>query len=262
MGQHIADVLGILNIPRLVVESDPARVGELEKQGVPTLFGDAANSEILNHTGMEHARALVITLPEEAAAEIVVAAARELAPKLPIIVRASTRSGVTRLAALGAQDVIHPELEGGLEVVRHTMLRLGLPATQVERYADAVRQDHYEEIVSTPEEHSVLDQLMQAARSMEIAWLTLDTSSPLVGQSVAEANLRERTGASVIAVSRNRLLIANPKSAFEFQEGDLVALIGDASQVSAAERLLTPNQSKSPGFDPVVAIEETAVSGS
>ena len=65
---------------------------------------------------------LVVTLPDEAATEIVVAGARERAPDLPIIARAATRSGVHNLVELGAQDVIHPELEGGLEVVRHTLL--------------------------------------------------------------------------------------------------------------------------------------------
>ena len=116
---------------------------------------------MLAHAGLERARALVVTLPDEAATEVVVATATALAPGLPVIARAATRAGVARLARLGARAVIHPELEGGLEVVRHTLLALDYPAEQVQEYADAVRQDGYDPAVSSPEERRALDQLPQ-----------------------------------------------------------------------------------------------------
>ena len=75
VGQYVVNVLGHLDVPRLVVEMDAARVDELERDGVPVLMGDAANPELLKHAGLGHARALVVTLPDDAAAEIVVAAA-------------------------------------------------------------------------------------------------------------------------------------------------------------------------------------------
>ena len=67
VGGHIVDILGRIGVPRLVVESDSNRAEELQRQGVPVLFGDAANSEILTHAGLGHARALVVTIPDEAA---------------------------------------------------------------------------------------------------------------------------------------------------------------------------------------------------
>jgi CPA2 family monovalent cation:H+ antiporter-2 len=142
VGHHIVDVLGHLGLPHLVVESDADRVEALRGQHVPALFGDAANSEILNHAALDHARALVVTLPEEAAAETVVSTARQLAPDLPLIVRAATQTGADRLARLGAQDVIHPELEGGLAIVRHTLLRLGYPADEADAQAELMRVAH------------------------------------------------------------------------------------------------------------------------
>jgi CPA2 family monovalent cation:H+ antiporter-2 len=162
VGQHIVTVLGRLEIPRLVVEVDVGRVTELEQQGIPTLFGDAANSEVLAHVGLAQARALVVTVSDEASAEIVVAKARDLAPTLPIIARASTQAGVKLLTQLGAQEVIHPELEGGLEVVRSTLIRLGLPGNAVEQYAEAVRHDQYDMTASTAAEQQALEQLLSA----------------------------------------------------------------------------------------------------
>jgi len=239
VGQHIVNVLERLGVPRLVIEIDSGRAAEFNARGIPTLFGDAANSDVLIHAGLERARALVVTLPDETATEMVVAAARKIAPNLPIIARAATTKGVGRLLNLGAHDVIHPELEGGLEVMRHTLLCLGYPATQVQGYTDAVRRDEYDTTVSSDAEHQALDQMVRAARGIEIAWRLVSEQSPIVGQTLAEANIRARTGTSVIALIRNQQLIANPKSSTVFQAGDLLGLIGDREQIAAAEQLLS-----------------------
>lgn len=239
VGKHVVTVLERLDIPRLVVEVDQARAVEFTARGVPTLFGDAANSEVLTHAGLAQARALVVTVPNEAAAELIVAAARDLAPNLPVIARAATTSGVSRLINLGAQDVIHPELEGGLEVVRHTLMRLDYPPTQVQSYTDAVRRDQYDTSVSSPAEHQVLDQLLHTARGMAISWRAVPADSPLVGHSLAEVNLRAQTGASVIALIRDQQVLANPKSNTIFLAHDMVGLIGESEHVAAAENLIS-----------------------
>lgn len=238
VGKHIVQVLRHLNISCLVVEQDAARASEIQKEGVKTLFGDAANSEVLNHAGLDQARALVITVPNETTAELITATADEIAPQLPIIVRASTDTGVQRLAAHGAHYIIHPELEGSLEIVRHTLLILDYPMEQIQRYVDTIRQDSY---VNTPEheQYRALDQLVSAVRGVEIAWLMVTRGSPIVGQSLAEANLRARFGASIIALMRDHKVFPNPKSDFRFSEGDLVGFIGNREELAATEGFLS-----------------------
>ena len=238
VGRHIVNVLGQTDIPYLVIEADAERVAELDRRGVNTLFGDAANSEVLTYAGLSRARALVVTLPDEAANAVIVIAAREGAPELPIIARASTEEGVTQLGQLGAQHVIHPEMEGGLEIVRHTLLQLGFPMREVSLYADAVRRDHYDAQVNTNEEYRLLHDLVSATQGIEVTWFTLDSGSPLAGQTLAAANLRARTGASIVAILRGHDLMANPKSQTLFVAGDRVGLIGEPEQVEAAGALL------------------------
>ena len=75
------------------------------------LYGDAANSEVLTHACLERARAGVDRAGGRTG-ELIVAAVRDLAPNLPIIVRAATEEGVQALADLGAKVVIH-RLQGG-----------------------------------------------------------------------------------------------------------------------------------------------------
>src|SRR2546428_1061749 len=160
VGQHLVKGLGHLGIPRLVVEQDIGRVTGLERQGVPTLYGDAANSDILARVHLRQARAVVVTPPDEAAAFIVVATARAEAPHVPIIVRAATEEGVHRLFALDAQHVIYPELEGALEMMRETLDRLGYLESDVQEYTDAVRGSHYDLSISSDIEQRALEQML------------------------------------------------------------------------------------------------------
>jgi monovalent cation:H+ antiporter-2, CPA2 family len=245
VGSHIISLLQELGVPHLVVEADAQRVQELNQRGISTLFGDAANSEVLTHTGLQRARALVVAGPDEASSELVVAAARDIAPELPIIARASTEDGIDRLTKLGAQEVVHPELEGGLEIVRYTLLQLGFHLQEIYRYTDAVRRDHYDLDINTDEEHRLLQELLDAANSIEIRWFRLQPESPLIGRTLAEVNLRSRTGASVVGILRNRQLMANPKSMTMFQADDRIGLIGDKEEIEAVEKLLSESESES-----------------
>lgn len=238
VGKHIVEVLGHLHIPYLVIDSNIERLQNLAKKGVPTLLGDTANSEILTHAGLSRARMLVVTLPEEAATELTVAAARDLAPQLPVIARAATRAGVKRLSALGAQLVIHPELEGGLQVIRHTLLQLGFPLQEVRRYADTVRREHYDALVKSAGEEQLLSDLLDAQDLIEIAWLRFPSGSSLERRSLGEVALRSRTGATVVAIAREGRLMLNPTTETVFQDGDRIGLIGSPEQLAAAENLI------------------------
>jgi CPA2 family monovalent cation:H+ antiporter-2 len=240
VGHHVVDVLRQLGVPCLVVDLDAERVESLRRSGVRVLYGDAGNSEILAHAGLEQARALVVTVADSATASIVVAAARQLAPALWTIARSSTAGGLKTLYDLGARSVIHPELEGGLEVVRHTLTQLGYPLREVQRYADAVRRDGYDPAPNRPDEHRALADLMAAAGSLEITWLAVREGSPLAGQTLAEANLRARTGSIVVAIRRDEQLLPSPPTDLPLAPGDRLAMIGAAAQVDAAERLLEP----------------------
>ncbi|HEU0292260.1 MAG TPA: cation:proton antiporter [Anaerolineales bacterium] len=249
VGHHIVNLLGQMEIPHLVIDADAARIEELNRRGVHSLYGDAANSEVLTHAGLERARALVVAGPDESASELVVAAARDISPKLPIVARATTIDGIDRLSELGAQDVIHPELEGGLEIVRHALLQLNFPLHEIIHYIDAVRRDHYDTQLNTEEEHRLLHELIHASGNLEVSWFSLDAGSPLVGRTLKEVNLRTLTGASVVAIMRNRQLIANPKSLTVFEAGDRVGFIGDKGQIDDVEQLLFQHETGDIGVE-------------
>lgn len=245
IGAYVGRMLRLLDLPQLMIERDVDRMEEVQSRGVMTLFGNAADSELLVHAHLDKARALVVTVPDEITSELIVIAARHINPDLPIIVRARTEDSIDRLTKHGANYIIHPELEGGLEMVRHTLLVLGYPTMQIQRYVDEVRHDAYDMTNVTHAEKRVLDQLMQTVRGIEITWHTITADSPVVGQTLAEANLRAKVGVSVIALVRDGHVMPNPKSHTAFEVGDLVGVIGEDAELAAV----------APYFDPSFALD-------
>jgi monovalent cation:H+ antiporter-2, CPA2 family len=74
-------------------------------------------------------------------------------------VRAATQEGIGKLLTLGATGVILPELEGGLEIVREVLTRLGYADSDIQEYTDAVRHDHYDTFISTVAEQQALSHM-------------------------------------------------------------------------------------------------------
>jgi CPA2 family monovalent cation:H+ antiporter-2 len=204
---------------------------------------------VLDHAGLSRARALVVTLPDEAACEVVVAAGRHQAPQLPIIARAATQEGVGQLHRLGAEDVILPELEGGLEIMRHTLMRLGFPSTDVDGYAEAVRRDRYDITVSTPDEQGAIDQLLHASRALGIAWFCVTEGSSLIDQPLAEVRLNTNRRSRIIAVLRDGQLIAHPEPGFRLRVNDLVSVIGESGASEGADGITGGSLFSSSGLD-------------
>jgi CPA2 family monovalent cation:H+ antiporter-2 len=238
VGRHIAEVLGQIGVARLVIESDTSRTKRLEEIGIPVLFGDAANSEILNHAGLDRAKALIVTVPDDAAALTIATTARRSAPQLHIVSRASTWDGARHIKEAGATAVVRPELEGGVEIVRQTLLGLEFPAYDVQRYAEFVRREGLEVSPAGDDRARVLEDLAQAVGNLEIGWVVVAETSEVAGQSLGAANLRARTGASVVAIGRDRRVTSNPAPTETLAPGDRVAMIGSASDISEARRLL------------------------
>ncbi len=240
VGKHMVDVLSSLNVPILVVEEDVDRISEIQARHIAVLFGDASNSEVLNQTNLACARVLVSTIPDETATAMIVTKARDLAPDLTIVARSATQDGVGELARLGANYTVQPELEGGLELLHHTLLELGFPLREVHEYAQAVRRDHYNLEVMSADEHRSLDEMLIAFEGIEISWVKVGEKSPIVGVTLADAGIRAQTGASVVALIRNGRLYPNPKSNTIFEIGDRLGLIGEDEQIKIVRQMIDP----------------------
>lgn len=239
-GRCVADVLARLDIPCLVVERAFEAAEEAEAAGLMVLQGDAANSTILEHARLDAARLLVVAIDQEASAELVAREARELAPGLTVVARADSDGAVEALVEAGAADVVRPELEGGIELMRHALLRLGYRPQQIQGYANDLRESGYEALGDGAQLARVraVERLMTAMHDLELDWVEVEEGSALAGTTLAESDLRARTGAQVVALRRGEAVTLAVAPNEVLRAGDVLGLMASPEGLSAAEREL------------------------
>lgn len=88
----------------------------------------------------------------------------------------------------------------------------------------------------------VLERLDDAVHRLEdlvISWIKIARKSSLAGLTLAEALLRTRTGAGVVALVSDSGSIPIPGGTERLKPGDTAVVVGVPSAVKAATRLLT-----------------------
>jgi len=93
----------------LVVDINPRNLTLAEGYGIAAQHGDACSPDLLEHIHLEHARALVVTLPDVSAVRQIIHLARQVNPNLPIIARARYHVFLYELILAGADAVVDEE---------------------------------------------------------------------------------------------------------------------------------------------------------
>jgi CPA2 family monovalent cation:H+ antiporter-2 len=88
VGRVVARGLAAHGIPVVAIEADHARAETLRREGVPVVWGDAAQAEVLAAARPETARLIVLALPDAFGCRRVLELARVANPGLPAAVRA------------------------------------------------------------------------------------------------------------------------------------------------------------------------------
>jgi CPA2 family monovalent cation:H+ antiporter-2 len=137
-------VLSGRSFPFVVIDSSPfvlQRVRAVQLD-IPFIYGDATHLDVLELARVDQARTLVVTLPNAADAQVVITQALALNPDIDVVSRGSPDGrGVLRQA--GATEVVDPEFETSLEIVRHVLHRIGVSATEIAAMQARWRGDHY-----------------------------------------------------------------------------------------------------------------------
>ncbi|MFZ9756566.1 MAG: cation:proton antiporter [Burkholderiaceae bacterium] len=142
-GQNLAQLLDQEHIDYVALDLDPQRTREAAAAGHSVVFGDAARRDTLMAAGIHRATSLVITYADRASATRVILAVRQLAPQLPIIVRARDDSDLTPLRDAGATEVVPEVIEGSLMLASHALALAGVPLHRVVRRVREVRDTRY-----------------------------------------------------------------------------------------------------------------------
>ena len=99
--------------------------------------------------------------------------------------------------------------------------------------------DALAEILGT---HRVVERLAELERQVEglvTEQIVIAPGSPYDGRTLGDTQARTRTGASIVAVVRDKRVVASPRPDFGFRAGDVIVVVGTADGTAAVVDLLT-----------------------
>jgi Trk K+ transport system NAD-binding subunit len=181
---------------QLAAANVPYTVVDVEDRPGVDVVGDATDPETLREAGIEQARTIVFTLADDTLTGFAALVARDLNPDVEVLARAEETENVQKIYRAGADYVL------ALATVSGRMLA----STILER----------EEVIS-------VDKQVELVRT---------TAPDFAGQTLAEADVRNRTGCTVIAVERDGETITELGPEFRLQRDDTLVVAGTDEDVN------------------------------
>lgn len=241
-GQNIAQLLDKEEISYVALDLDPQRTREAAAAGHSVVFGDAARRETLLAAGIHRAACLVITYADRGSALQVIAAVRQLAPQLPVIVRGRDDHDIGPLREAGATEVVPDVLEGSLVLASHALALAGVPLRRVFKRVREVRDSRYG-LFRGFIHGSDDDYLERVDDPVIVRSLVVPLGSSLVGFSIERLGLAGM-GVDITSLRRNgRRLTLSPE--VTLQTHDALVVRGSSTSLAELESMLSSGQIKS-----------------
>ena len=206
VGQQVVLDLLEQQRPCVVVEQGEELVNDLPR-GAYAVVGDASDDEVLGWAGVERASGLVAATGDDAVNLFITLTARTLNSDLTIVARANQTSTEPKLRRAGATHIIAPHTISGHRTARQLLY------PQIIDFLDVVMHSGNLELV------------LEECR--------VQPDSHMHGKTVAEAEVRRRTGANVLAVRRHDqgTILTNLPSDMRFAPGDVLIALGTHEQL-------------------------------
>ena len=213
-GKSVVQHLLNQDLPCVLIETDLEKVEDIRKESLITVLeGDATDEETLKEAGVDHARALVTTLPEDADNVYVTLSTRHLSTDIKIISRANIASSKKNLLKAGANQVLIPENIGGF---------------------------YMSSLITKPDIIQIFTEISSlGGSSFRLAEIILDPlPSRLIGKTLQDLNLEEKAGVKVIGMKlENGTMTVNPTKEIELQEKMGIVVLGNQEQISKFHHL-------------------------
>lgn len=214
-GRYAMHLLQKARVPFVVIEINNEKCEELLEQKVLAINGDATQDEVLEKAGIKKAKAVISAMNNDADNVFTVLSCRQLNASLYIVSRAVEIRNETKLVNAGANAVVLPNM---IEGQRLAALALK-PA--IISFLDIVHNQGEEEI------------------TINIQEVKIHAGSCLVGLNQKEANIRYKTGLTILGVLSGDKKIFNPPLELVFQAEDILLAFGTDEQVEKLKEFCT-----------------------
>lgn len=220
VGEQVAREFSRSDKPFVVVDADPASITLCKQYGYLFVEGDAANDEVLRKAGIHNATGLVACVDSDAGNVFVTLSARVIAPDMQIVARANSEDSRNKLEKAGADKVVSPYSIGGREMANLMMKPM---------------VSDYLEVVTGGGELEI-----------RVEQLRLNGDSAVLGKSIKQLQIRQKTGTSILAVRKpGRSFDTNPDPHTILEEGDVLITAGTPAETQSLEQLITPTAATS-----------------
>ncbi|MBL4585503.1 MAG: potassium channel protein [Flavobacteriales bacterium] len=205
------------NEPCVVVEKNKEIISELiESSNVLYVEGDATHDDVLIRAGIQKARALITSLPNDADNLFVVLTARVNNDKIKIISRASEDNSDIKLRHAGVDSVIMPDKVGGA---------------------------HMAQLVIKPDVVEFIDLLTgQSTSDTHIEEIPCGTlPAAYMGKTIADLDIRKNWGANIVGFKTcEGKYVFNPPPDTEIISDSKLFVLGTNEQIKAMKTAITP----------------------
>ena len=126
VGHTVAELLREHGRPYVAVDADIDTVAAARRDGFSVRFADVARPGSLDKLGIEHAKAIVLTMDDPVQQLRMTRQLRRKYPNLPIISRARDADNAAALYQAGASDAVPETLESSLQLAEAVLIDLGV----------------------------------------------------------------------------------------------------------------------------------------
>lgn len=225
-GKNLAHSSKLANIDYTILEMNPDTVKEYKILGEPIQFGDASHASVLDHVGIQSAKAMAVLVNDPIAARRMVQVARDANPSLYIIVRARYVQEMPLFFKLGANEVVPDEYGTSIEVFSRVLQQYYIPHDEIEKYVEEIRADGYE-VLRSQFGPARLAEIKMNLLGVEFNSIRLHPRSPLIGKSLLEAELRRTYGLTILLIRRGGEIVSSPTPDTILNQNDVIVVVGE-----------------------------------
>jgi voltage-gated potassium channel len=217
IGRVLCRHLKRANIEVAIIENDPEQIPVMDKDGVLYLVGEATDENNLIKAGIERAKGVVAALATDTDNVFLVLTARQLAPELLIMARASQETAKIKLRLAGANFVESP-YEMGAVSMAHRIIR--------------------------PTVTSFLDLAFAHKRKdIQMEEIPVSSTSELVNVQLKDSGIRQNYNLIIIAIKKSDgEMLFNPSFEAVIAPNDTVIAVGEVSNLQKLEWALNPKK--------------------
>ncbi len=232
-GQYLSRFLSEENIPYIAVDIDMTRVNDAATAGENVVYGDASRLEVLKAAGIDSAKGLIVTYADDRASEKVLTVVRSYNKDIPVIVRTMDESGLEKIRAAGANEVVPEVLEGSLMLASHALVIFDVPLSRVIKKIREFRESKYE--IFKGYFKGISDEKDDLINQHQLHSIEIKNKSFLNGKLLSDIPFEEY-GISIHHLRRpNMLEDIEPRDDLRLNTGDVVVVLGHFEEIRLFE---------------------------